>query len=181
MCPDRSLVTGVSEDYRFEIYHSDGGVTVVEKEWDRVPVQPAEASWYRDRITADFRSEFPGWVWNGKDVPGHKPAYVSLLPDLNGRIWVRRQGTGIHLEGCEEKPEDSSGFALNPCWKESYFFDVFDMNGRYLGRVDVPDQLLPRPVPFIDGDLFLGLVEDEDGTPYVKRYRLILPAAAENN
>lgn len=55
------------------------------------------------------------------------------------------------------------------------------MNGRYLGRVDVPDKLLPRPVPFINGDLFLGVVEDEDGTPYVKRYRLQLPASAENN
>ena len=94
---------------------------------------------------------------------------------------MRRQGPGIHLEGCEEKPEDSSGFALNPCWTERYFFDVFDMNGRYLGRVDLPDRLLPRPVPFIDGDLFLGVVEADDGTPYVKRYRLQLPASAQNN
>jgi hypothetical protein len=104
-----------------------------------------------------------------------------LQPDLNGRIWVLRQGPGIYHEGCDEKPEDSSAFYRNPCWTESYFFDVFDMNGRYLGRVDLPDRLLTRPQPFIDGDLFLGMVEDEEGTPYVKRYRLLLPSSAENN
>ena len=181
MCPDRSVVGGVSKEYQFEIFHHDGVVTVVKKEWDRVPVQLGEARWYRDRVTADFRAEFPGWAWNGKDVPGHKPAFVGLQPDLNGRIWVRCQGPGIHHEGCDEKPEDSSAFYRDPCWTETYFFDVFDMNGRYLGRVDAPDKLLPRPVPFIDGDLFLGLVEDEDGTLYVKRYRLELPASTDED
>jgi len=181
LCSNRSVVGGVSVAYRFEIYHHDGGVTVVEKKWDKVQVQLDEARWYHDRSTAQFRGIMPGWAWNGPEVPRYKPAFVGLLPDRSGRIWVRRQGPGIHLEGCDEHPEDSSAFYRNPCWKETFFFDVFDMNGRFLGRVDMPDNLQPRPRPFIEGDLFLAMIEDDDGVPYMKRYRLELPASTDED
>lgn len=176
MCPDRSVVAGISDDYRFEIHHPDGAMTVVEMNWDKVQVEPGEARWYRARTTAELRTTLPGWAWNGKEVPGHKPAFASFIPDRSGRVWVRRQGPGIHLEGGDEDPEDSSDFYRNPCWKDTFTFDVFDLDGRFLGSVGIPDGLIPRPEPYVEDDMVIALIEDEDGVQYVKRYRLVLPS-----
>ena len=177
LSPGGAVIGGISEEYRFEIHGGEGRITVVEKSWERIPVDPGEARWYRNRLIADFRTVLPGWAWNGREIPRHKPAFAQLIPDQSNRIWVRRQGPGINIEGCDENPEDSSEFLRNPCWKDSFTFDVFDLNGQYLGEVDVPDGLLPRPEPFIEGDMMVALLQDEEGVQYVKRYRLVLPAA----
>jgi len=174
LCPGGAVIGGISEEYRFEIHDSEVRVTVVEKSWERIPIDPGEARWYRNRLIADFRTVLPGWAWNGREIPRHKPAFAQLIPDQSERIWVRRQGPGINVEGCDENPEDSSEFLRNPCWQDTFTFDVFDLNGRYLGAVDVPDGLLPRPEPFIEGDMMVALLQDEEGVQYVKRYRLVL-------
>ncbi|MFC1559106.1 6-bladed beta-propeller [Gemmatimonadota bacterium] len=175
LCPDGSVVGGVSEEYRFEIHSPAGGITVVETTSERVPVEPGEARWYRNRLIADFRTVLPGWAWPaGRGIPRFKPAYAQLIPDQSRRVWVRRQGPGINIEGCDENPEDSSRFYSDPCWQDTFTFDVFDLDGRYLGEVDVPDGLLARPDPYIEGDMMVALVQDEEGVQYVKRYRLVL-------
>jgi len=176
LCPDGSVIGGVSEEYRFEIHGSADGVTVVETTSERVPVDSGEARWYRNRLIANFRTVLPGWAWNGREIPRIKPAYAQLIPDHSRRVWVRRQGPGIKVEGCDENPRDASRFYSDPCWKDSFIFDVFDLDGRYLGAVDVPDGLLARPEPFIEGDMMVALVQDKEGVQYVKRYRLVLPA-----
>jgi hypothetical protein len=53
--------------------------------------------------------------------------------------------------------------------------DVFDMEGRYLGEVDLPEHFRSSPQPVIDGDLVIAYLEDEEGVPSVKRYRLVVP------
>jgi hypothetical protein len=152
---------------------------VVETDRERVPVEPGEARWYRNRLTSEFRAILPGWAWNGREIPRFKPAFSQFIPDRSRRIWVRRQGPGIPVEGCDEDPEDASEFYRNPCWKDSFLFDVFDLAGRYLGEVAVPDGLQSRPEPYIEGDLMVALIQDDEGVQYVKRYRLVLPAGAE--
>jgi hypothetical protein len=179
LCPDGSVVGGVSEEYRFEIHNAVGSITVVETTRERVPVEPGEARWYRNRLIADFRTVLPGWAWSSRrEVPRFKPAYAQFIPDESRRIWVRRQGPGINVEGCDENPADSSEFERNPCWEDSFLFDVFDLSGRYLGEVEIPDGLLPRPEPFIEGDMVVALLQDDDGVQFVKRYRLSLPEGA---
>jgi hypothetical protein len=49
-----------------------------------------------------------------------------------------------------------------------------EATGRYLGRVDVPPGFVNDPEPFINGDTFIGLAEDEVGRPIVRRYRLVI-------
>ena len=51
---------------------------------------------------------------------------------------------------------------------------MFDLNGDFLGEVPFPEyRLVTRP--FVRGGLFYLGVEDEYGTHFVKRYRLVLP------
>jgi hypothetical protein len=179
LCPSGSVVGGVSEDYRFEIHDSNGNIIVVEKSWDKVSVEPGESRWYRNRLIADFRNVLPGWAWNGRDIPRYKPAFAQFIPDHSERIWVRRHGPGIKIEDCDENPDDSSEFYRNPCWKETFTFDVFELNGRYLGRVEVPEGMEPRPEPYIKDNMMVALIQDDLGVQYVKRYRLVLPSTED--
>jgi hypothetical protein len=174
MSPLRTMIAGVSDDYRFEIHHPDGRITEVVRDWEPVGVRSEERDWYKARATANMRGMAPGWVWNGREVPHQKPAYDEFWSDSEGRIWVRRQGLGINLEGCDPDPEERAGFRTNPCWKQTFTLDVFDHNGRFLGPVEAPDDFDSMVVPYIMGNTLLVAVEDEDGTPFVKRYRLVV-------
>ena len=61
------------------------------------------------------------------------------------------------------------------CWQQDVAYDVFEPGGRFLGDVAAPRGLIPYVDPHIDGDVFVGVIEDQDGIQYVKRYRLVLP------
>lgn len=177
---DGSVVGGVSESYRFEIHRPDGTTVVVERVCEPVRVLPEEGRWHRDVATANMVNMFPGWVWDGRGIPGSKPAFVGFLPDRSGRIWVRRQGPGKRIEGGVENPLEESGWWSNPLWRDTQLVDVFDMEGRYLGEVDLPEGFRFRPEPHIEGEMVVAYVEDEEGIPYVKRYRLELPEGGRN-
>ena len=181
MALDGSIVGGVSDSYSFQIRRPDGTTVMVERVCEPVRVLPEEGRWHKDAATANMVNMFPGWVWNGREVPGTKPAFVGFLPCRSGRIWVLRQGPGRKVEGGVENPYEESGWWSNPLWRDTQLVDVFDMDGRYLGEVDVPEHIRMRPQPVIDGDTVVCYVEDEDGVPYVKRYRLELPTPLDRN
>jgi hypothetical protein len=116
----------------------------------------------------------PGWVWNGPPIPDQKPAYSHLVGDHDGRIWVARPGPGRRLAGGTEDSRDPRDFLFNPLWRDRTLVDVFDVDGRYLGPVRVPDGLrFSIPRPDIRGDRVVAVVVDEDGVQRVKRYRLV--------
>jgi hypothetical protein len=175
MVPDRSVVGGVSDVYRFEIRHIDGRVIRVERAYEPVPVAPEEARWHRDAATANMVNMFPGWVWNGPDIPPHKPAFSLLLPDADGRIWVVRPGPGVRQEGGVEDPFTDHGWFRNPLWVDTYMMDVFDRDGRFLGSVDLPAGFRFSPRPVFAHDTVIAYLENAEGTPYVKKFRLVLP------
>jgi len=175
MMADGSIIGGVSESYRFEIGRSDGTTVVVERAVDPVRVDPEEGRWHRDVATANMVNMFPGWVWNGREVPGTKPAFSGFIPDHAGRVWVIRPGPGERIEGGVEDPFEDRGWYSNPLWRDTVLVDVFDLDGRYLGEVELPEGVRFRPRPVIDGDLVVCYVEDDEGTPFVKRFRLVLP------
>jgi hypothetical protein len=169
------MVAGASNQYRFLVVDAEQTL-VVHKFWDPVPVQPEEAQWHEQDLTARMRRHVPGWIWDGPGIPSVKPAYEKLLPDRSGRIWVLGAGRGFLSESC--RGLRASRLALSgddACWDESYLLDVFGEDGRYLGQVLPPAGLQWSPQPFIEGSFFVGAVEDEAGTIMVKRYRLVLP------
>lgn len=175
MAVDGSIIGGVSDFYRFEIRRTDGRKIVVERKCELVKVLPEEGRWHRDRLTANMINQFPGWAWNGREVPGTKPAFAGFFPDRSGRIWVLRQGPGRRVEGGVEDPLKEEGAWSNPFWRDTQLVDVFDMDGRYLGEVDLPEHMRFRPQPVIDDEIIVCYMEDEEGIPFVKRYRLVLP------
>ena len=99
-------------------------------------------------------------------LPNHKPAYVRLIPDRNGRFWVMREGASRQSSQCAED-EDT-------CWvPEGYWLDAFDTDGRFLGAVPFED--IPVAPLFIGGDTIVAALADDAGVVRVKRYRLVLP------
>ncbi len=172
MSPSGAMVSGLSDQNRFSIEHADGSVTIVEWVREPVPFESDEWRWYRDRTIASIRLSQPGWAWTGPAIPSRKPAFDALIPDRNGRIWVRRPGPGIRLEDGDPAPDSYAGYASRPRWAESFSLDVFDESGRYLGEVMLPDGFQVEPPPFIDGDMIVAAARDEDGVPTVRRYRL---------
>jgi len=176
LAPSGAVVTGVSNEYSFEVRYPDGKVTRVVKPGDRVSVDPAEADWQRKRVTAQMRRNVDTWIWNGEGVPAVKPAYQQFIADHSGRIWVVRPAAGSHVEGeCTENPQP--GLPAEPCWRATTSWEVFDDEGRFLGGVDLPEGVGSSPEPYIRGDMFLAPVTDDYGTTMVKRYRLEYPGA----
>ena len=119
------------------------------------------------------------WTWDGAEIPNHKPAFNSLVPAMSGETWVVREGASERLTDCVEDPLVEADYraALNrPCWRSNWIIDVFADDGRYLGAVTPPEDILPHTMSlFVRDDLVVGVTQDSLGTTRVKRYRLVLP------
>jgi len=180
--PDGTIASGVGTSYRIEVRRPDGSILGIERRADPVPVQPGEHSWWEACTTAGMRQAQPGWAWNGPLIPSTKPPFDDLLVDPAGRVWVRRPGPGVTFKGRLADPYQNPTQAfLNPYWGDVPTVDVFDFEGRYLGEVALPKgigwQPPMSPRLYVDGELVVALVEGEDGTPTVRRYRLEIGGA----
>lgn len=162
------MVGGVSTMYRIDLYRA-AGVLRIERDIPAVPVQSEEASDERDIATHNMRQSFPGWVWNGPDVPSSKPPFRDVYVGADGRIWVMLSRPGVK----DETPgdPDPNGFRDSP-WSEPIAFDVYEPDGRYLGEVAAPTGFLRYPEPAFRGDTVWAAVEDADGVRYVKRLEI---------
>ena len=89
--------------------------------------------------------------------PAVKPAWQTLYTDDERNLWV-----------VPVLPQEGSRYGVQG-------FDVFDPEGRYLGRVTVPFDLAQYPPPLIRGGFLYGVVRDEMEVPYVVRARLERP------
>jgi hypothetical protein len=173
---DGSYISGLADEYRFEIRYPDGGRTVIEREAEPVAVEGAEKEAAIRRIYGIMRDFVPGWAWDGPEVPDTKPWFSAIIPDRAGRLWVLREGKGRPVPNWIE-PEDWRDWDHNPEWVSAFEFDVFDQaTGQYLGRVEAPAGLVADPEPVIDGETFICLTEDRSGRPIVRRYRLEFPS-----
>ena len=148
LTPNLEIVSGIANEYRLEIRNLDGEVTVIERTIEPVSMHPEEKDWYRRRLIASIHRTDPGWRWRGTPIPDAKPFFDAVVPDRNNRIWLLRRGEGFYLEGCNEEAEAYPEFRNNPCWRDSYFFDVFETTGRFLGSVQAPDGIRTYPEPF---------------------------------
>jgi hypothetical protein len=67
--------------------------------------------------------------------------------------------------------ERRTGFRPNR-FREPVVFDVFEPDGRYLGRVDAPEGFSVFPQPIFRGDRIWAVLRDELDVAYVVRYRI---------
>jgi hypothetical protein len=181
MSPAGAWVLGVGDGYRFEIRRFDGTTTLVERRVEPVPVSGAEADWRRESTTKSARTRDPEWTWNGPAIPDHKPYFGSLHADQNGRVWVQRSGPSTYYEDCSQAPgyrAPATDAEPQPCWRGETLYDLFDVDGRYLGEVEFPPGYSPMGNAYIRDDLLLLVGEDDAGTIVVKHFRLIAPTSA---
>ncbi len=192
--PGGEIVAGVGEAYRFEIHRRDGRTTVVERNWEPVPVDPREAQFRADLASSAIRQMSSDLGISSADVPQHKSAFDGFYPDRAGRVWVVRQGPGRPDPTCTDadtaarllmatpagtnveiagKPSAWNADAFDGrCWANSFMFDLFDIvTGDFLGTIDAPAHGFRTPL-FADADTVLAAVADEMGTVRLKKYRL---------
>lgn len=145
---DGTLWFGVSGDYRLYQRALEGDtLRIVEREYEPIPVTSAERG---EALDLEFYRDMAeqGADIDPARIPQFRPAWTSFTVDREGYLWVVPQ------------IPDSMATAL----------DVFDPEGRYLGRriVSAPIQGA-TPGPVIRGEHLYAVTRDELGVQYVLR------------
>lgn len=149
--PRGGVWVGTSDRYRLARVGLDGDTTrIVERQAAPVPVTAAERARAIERLK--WFTDQGGRVDAGR-IPSRKPAYQHVIVDEgDGGIWVR-----------PALPDSHAGAA----------YDVFDPQGRYLGRVRLPSQMSAFPPPVIRGGALYGVSRDSLDVPQVVRARIL--------
>jgi len=145
---DGHVWIGVTDAYRFHRIRFEGDtLRVVERAFSPAPVTPAE----RDSVVASMTwfTDQGGRVDRSR-IPDRKPAFRTLVEDDSGHLWVWPHLAAGEVEGV----------------------DVFDPEGRYLGRVPTGLPVPASPVPVIRGDRFYAVLRDDLDIQYVARLRI---------
>ncbi len=164
---DGSLIHGISDRYRITVTDREGSVHALERVCEPIPVQREERDWYIETYTRILRHSDPSFSWRAPPVPDTKPWFSEIVADLSGRLWVVREGPGVRVGG-----EDAD---TPPRWDSSQVVDVFETAGRYLGTLELPDEVRLSSLVWIRGDVFITSVRSPDQVPRVKRYRIEIP------
>jgi sugar lactone lactonase YvrE len=150
--PEGGVWVANTAQYRIERHTFSGGGrrTVVEREVGPVPVSRED----RDRILESF-SNFTrqGGRIDASRIPRVHPPLAGFLFDDAGRMWVM--------------PMTGRG--------EPRVLDVFEADGRYLGRVALPGPYRSTPKA-IRGNRMAVVVRDEDDVPSLTVMRIEKPA-----
>ena len=160
-------VGGLSSAYRIDLLRRGAPVLRIERATPGVPVASDEAADHRRVATENMRRNFPGWTWNGPDIPATKPPFRGIFAGEDGRIWVLLSRPGV--KSGEPPAESAANRFSEPLWSEPVAFDVFEPDGTYLGEVSAPEGFLRYPEPVFRGDTVWAATEDPDGVRYVKR------------
>lgn len=117
----------------------------------RLPVTGADLDQARERLSSFIES---GADLDFSKIPDEKPYFSDFTFADDGTLWVELE-TEAEFEGGR--------------------YDLFDREGRYLGRLETPYELRR---PKIRGGFVYASVRDELDVPYVVRARLELTSAA---
>jgi len=149
LAPDGRVWSGVSDSYRLEVREAGGRtLRTVEKPFAAVAVSDSER--------ASVPEQLQGFTQQGgridmARVPRTKPAFTSLRIDDRGYAWVQ-----------PTLPAGERGLA----------FDVFDPEGRYVGRVALPLDAERTVNVVVRGDRLHAVVMGEMDVPQVVGFRL---------
>ncbi|MFH1763625.1 MAG: hypothetical protein ABIF09_05465 [Gemmatimonadota bacterium] len=164
--PDGVLAVGCPADYTFQVLHSDGTRTHVTRGWTPTFAPEEELRFFQ--------------TWgNMPPLPRQRPAYTKILVPGDGQIWVWRSGPNSVQE---LDPERSARTGETSMWviATTGAFDVFDVEGHWLGVVDLPPGVrysgFPVTPPIvIRGDTVWAVAWDSSDVEYVVRYHVQWP------
>ena len=165
-------VGGISDRYAIHLFRTDAPVLRIEHASQPVSVSAGERRNERALMIWSMRTVQPGWDWDGPSIPDHKPAFSDLLVDRDGRIWVQLHVTGERLPADQRVRDEDDVRRPVPEFYEPVVYDAFEPDGRFLGRLQMPDGFQSTPTPFIRGDRIWGVVTDELDIQYVVRLRI---------
>ncbi len=187
--PSGDVVTAISDRYALDVLKPDGSIVRIEREYAPVPASREERSTlYRD-VDRRARQIDYRWTWRGPIIPEEKPPFKGLFADADGRIWVQLH-QAAELTGEFAASAEASGAAdadgTSPSteadsdgrlptvldWWEPIVFDVFEPDGRYLGRVSAPPGFRTQPLPSIRGNTVWAAVREGGGVPDVVRFEI---------
>jgi len=102
----------------------------------------------RVKITKEEIDAMQNWIRGRKaDIPEYHPALQGIWADDEGRFYAKTY----------ERTKDNN----------SFYYDIFDRDGRYLAKVPIPRAIAPR---VWKNNSMYGLEEDSEGIQTVKRF-----------
>jgi sugar lactone lactonase YvrE len=148
------LWSATTDRYRITLQNARGDtLRIIERAHEPVPVTAEERTMVIEEL-AWFTKQ--GGQIDASRIPSIKPALQGFFTDDQGYLWVEPTA-----------PSEEAGRVL----------DVFDPEGRYLGRVRLPF-LAGYFRPLIVGDRIYAITQDELEVPYVVRARIVGRGAA---
>jgi hypothetical protein len=149
LSPDGDVWLGVNDRYRLHRVNYEGDtLRVVEREFEPLPVTEADRQAGMERLQ-NFIDR--GGTVDVNRIPSTKPAFRGLAIDEQGYLWVR--------------PTAEAG-------EEDHLFDIFDPEGRYLGKLRSPFPVSPAAPLLMRGNTIVAVTQDELGVGYVVRARI---------
>lgn len=162
---DGRLAFGCPADYSFDVVHPDGRVLRISREWEPIVV---------DDDAADFLVSV-----GVAPIPDTKPAYANIILPPGGRIWVWPEQP---TQRVELTPEQQERWGMTERWQVSTqgAFDVFEADGTWLGKVEIPEDVRysgypTAPPVVIRGDTVWAVSLDELNVNYVTKYVVAWP------
>jgi hypothetical protein len=142
--PEGNFVVSPQRPYRIAVLSPrHDTLRVVERPWDPVPVTDEEVEAQVEELS--WFTEQGGDVDRSR-IPDEKPAVKDLFVDRTGHLWV---------------------LPFRPYGEVDDAWDVFDPEGRWLGRLALPVALEPDPEPVVTSDRIVGVHTDEVGVEHV--------------
>lgn len=140
MSPCGYLIMGRTDEYAFYRPLKDGRVLQVRRSYEPIAVRRQERKqWeeYNDRFAK--QSEDMGRSFNRPEIPRQKPAFRGLAVDAECRVWISVYGKAYEAEVSSDYLADRErrGHPVY-LWRERPEWEVFESNGRFLGRLVLP-------------------------------------------
>lgn len=167
---DRGLITGRSDRYELT-WHDPHGIPerVVRLRREPVPFTEGEQATLLARYEESMkeRNAPPERIRQFREALEFEPYYPYYRRFMNGprgTVWLRRVKPISDMT-----TEEIEALTTSPSVRPAPGFDVFDARGRYLGVVEIPDEM---PGSLLIGDRLFGIVRDELDVEYVQIYRI---------
>jgi len=150
-----------TDEYRIEILPSYGASdgsssTIVSRDVRPVTISEDERSDARDDLIRRMAAIGAGRR-RVPEVPRHKPPIKRLTFSRDGQLLVSVSMPSRFMNGQ---------------WVEAKVYDVFDPNGRFRGRVHLPDALT---LGELKGEALWGVWRDDNGVESIRRYKIQWP------
>lgn len=147
--PRGFIRSGVSGRYRIVRQNTPGDtVQIVDLPFRPLPVTEEERAEAIEHLEW-FTNE--GGKYDASRIPRTQPVFQNFFTDPDGYLWVQPATTTA---------------------ERGRRFDLFDPEGRYLGRINA-DFPTASTAPLVIGDYFYTVTQDEFDIPYLVRARIV--------